>query len=327
VNSYFTTVGGTLANMTLKNMKTTERELAILAKTSNSPVNSMSLLPTDPAEVKSVVFGLKSNSAPVVTNWLENSLLTLNTSKTKYMCYSITAAGEPGSDLNVRIHTYPCNRSSRPVKCSCSILYRVSFIKYLGVLIDDKLNWSNHIASLALRIRKLIYVFRALRTVADFNLVIQTYKALCECIVRYCICAWGTVAKSYLITAERAQRAVLKVLLYLPYRHPTTAVYEKANVLSVRKLFVYECLRRYHRKVVPYIPDFSKRVDRCPVLKAKTRFGQKQFNVVAPHLYNELNKALRVKKKSNNEIKKSILTWISVFDYGGIESMLAGFYF
>lgn len=273
------------------------------------------------------VVELAEDCLSVVMKWLENSLLTLNTSKTKYMCYSITAAGEPENYINLRIHTYPCNRGSRPAQCSCSVLSRVNYIKYLGVLLDDKLNWSNHIASLAPRIRKLIYVFRTLRTVADFKLVLQIYKALGECIIRYCICAWGTAAKTHFINAERAQRAVLKVLLYLPYRHPTTAVYEKANVLSVRKLFVYESLRRYHKKVVPHLPELNRRIDRCPVPKVKTRFAQKQFNVVVPHLYTALNKVHRVKRKSNSEIKIIILTWLSDFDYEGIESMLTDFYY
>ncbi|KOB71411.1 Protein SprT, partial [Operophtera brumata] len=36
-----------------------------------------------------------------------------------------------------------------------------------------------------------------------------------------------------------------KVLMFLPFRYPTTEVYHKAQVLSVRKLFIYQCLRRY----------------------------------------------------------------------------------
>lgn len=272
------------------------------------------------------VVSLAEDGLSLVTKWLEHNLLTLNINKTKYMCFSLTTAGDPGSNISVKIHTYPCNLSARSVSCCCSTLTRVASIKYLGVIIDDKLNWNLHIVALAARVRKLIYVFKNLRSVADSKLIIQTYKALCECILRYCICAWGRAAKTYLITAERAQRAVLKVLLYLPFRYPTAELYEKANVLSVRKLFIYESVRRYHKTVIPLLPDLNRRVDRCPVPRVKTRFAQRQFVVVAPHLYNTLSKVQKVKKKSNHGIKSMILTWLKGFDYDGIETMLDGFH-
>lgn len=263
-----------------------------------------------------------------VTNWLERSLLSLNTSKTKYMCFRMSPSGDMGDSFSVKIHTFPCNQGSpRPPSCSCAILSRVPTIKYLGVVIDEKLNWSPHIASLAPRVRKLIYAFKALRSIGDLKLVVQTYRALGECLLRYCICVWGRAAKTHLITAERAQRAVLKVLQFLPFRHPTTNVYERAGVLSVRKLYIYETIRRYHKKTVPTLPVSTKRVDRCPVPTVKSRFAQKQYNVVAPQLYNKFNKQYKIKRKSNNEMKKPLLLWLQQFDYDAIEKVLNELYF
>lgn len=266
-----------------------------------------------------------------VTEWLENSLLSLNTDKTKYMCYSITQAGNHSSSSGLKIHSFPCNRSTiRSAQCSCAMLSRVETIKYLGVYIDDKLNWSTHIVSLASRVRKLIYVYKALRTVADVELLIRTYKALCECLIRYCICAWGSAAKTHIIRAERAQRALLKVILYLSFRHPTTAVYERANVLTVRKLFIYEGLQRFHKKAIPNLPESFKRVDRIPVPWVKTRFAQKQFDVVVPQVYNKLAKILKVeniKKLNRIQFKSKIFTWLKCCDYAGIENMLENLYF
>lgn len=274
------------------------------------------------------VTGLAEKCLSAVTHWLENSLLTLNASKTKFMCFSKTSSGDPGNGISLKMHTFPCNRGTvQAMQCCCAVLSRVGSIRYLGVHIDDKLNWSTHIALLTSRIRKLIYVFKNLREVADPKLVVQTYKALCECLIRYCICAWGSAAKTYLITAERAQRAVLKVLQYLPYRHPTTAVYEKADVLSVRKLYIYESIRRYHKKTVPILPDRNTRRDLCPVPFVKSSFAQKKYDVIVPKLYNTLNKNNNIKILNHNSIKKTIITWLKTFDYDGVEEMLNNFYY
>ncbi|CAH0717314.1 unnamed protein product, partial [Brenthis ino] len=58
VNSYFTSIGGTLAKGILNRLNTKENELARLARTSSGPLNSMSFVPTDPHEVRNIVLGL-----------------------------------------------------------------------------------------------------------------------------------------------------------------------------------------------------------------------------------------------------------------------------
>ena len=67
-----------------------------------------------------------------VNEWLHNHRLVLNTSKTKYMIVGtpqkLTNVKEP-VDINVN-HTQ---------------LERVYGYKYLGVFLDQSLNWSNHL--------------------------------------------------------------------------------------------------------------------------------------------------------------------------------------
>ncbi|KOB72801.1 Uncharacterized protein OBRU01_11774, partial [Operophtera brumata] len=144
---------------------------------------------------------------------------------------------------NLHIHSYPCNRQiSTNTSCICPILERVSNIKYLGINIDDRLSWKIHITSVAKRLRKLMYVFKELRAVCDKTLLIQTYKALGECIIAYCITTWGAAAKTHILELERAQRSLLKVLLRLPFRHPTTAVYEMVLTMPGDNVFLLRVL-------------------------------------------------------------------------------------
>ncbi|RVE51752.1 hypothetical protein evm_003555 [Chilo suppressalis] len=186
-----------------------------------------------------------------VTAWLENSLLSLNVNKTKYICFSINKASSPKKSFSLAIHTYPCNLlSDIPSDCNCAKLDRVKSFKYLGVMIDEHLKWDAHISLISGRIRKLMYVFKNLRTVTNLPLLIRVYKSLGESLICYCICAWGGAAQVHLIKLERAQRAVLKVLMSLPIRHPTASLYEKTKVLSVRKLFIYQVIRRLHNNTV-----------------------------------------------------------------------------
>lgn len=240
----------------------------------------------------------------------------------------MTSAGKPENDFKIIIHTYPCNRRNC-VSCSCDVLSRVDVIKYLGLHVDSHLNWSHHISGTAVRIRRLIYAFKNLRTVANRKLIIQTYKALGECIINYCICSWGGAAKKYMIELERAQRALLKVSLRLPFRYPTTDLYNDSMVFSVRKLFIVQSLRRYHRSVVPSLPVSNKRVVQCPLPNLKSTFARRHFVYGAPLIYNKMKAYLKLKSVrtfSDFTLKKIIADWLRKLNYDETENVLIGWF-
>jgi hypothetical protein len=256
-----------------------------------------------------------------VTRWLEDSLLTINASKTKFVCFYKTAHSEPPQSISITIHTHPCNRNdSITPGCNCPTLEKCSNIRYLGVFIDSKLSWSKHISILTTRLRRFVFVFKNLRTVLDIELLIQIYNALCHCLINYCICSWGAAGKSYLIEAERAQRALLKVILSLPFRFPTDDLYKKAEVLSVRKTYILQCLRRYHKTTVP--PAHNKRVKRCLLPMARCALARRQFDYQAPILYNKLTKFAKIHEANNYSFRSVALNWLKDCDYGDCEALL-----
>lgn len=260
-----------------------------------------------------------------VTSWLEDSLLSLNVDKTKVLCFSKTSTSSP-RNFQLRTHSFPCNRSMNTdtarSHCSCPMLARATVIKYLGINIDDKLTWKVHVTSVSNRLRKLIFIFKELRLIEDNTFLIQTYKALAECVITYCICSWGSANKSHLLELERAQRAVLKVLFYLPFRHPSHLLYKKAEVLAVRKLYIYQCIRKYHRKTVPLLLPSARRIDICPVPRVNSKFAQNHYSHVAPRIYNKLNLTYKTKHLSNYQIKQKIKLWLKDLTYADVEHLL-----
>ncbi|XP_045450952.1 tRNA dimethylallyltransferase-like [Melitaea cinxia] len=66
--------------------------------------------------------------------------------------------------------------------------------------------------------RKLMWVFRKLKQVADVKILTTTYKALAQSILSYCNPVWGGAAKTHLLTLERGQRVLLKATFNKPSR-------------------------------------------------------------------------------------------------------------
>ncbi|CAG9097769.1 unnamed protein product [Plutella xylostella] len=143
-----------------------------------------------------------------IGKWLRNNLLTLNPSKSTYITFAHRVSSQPSSDeFSMAVHS--CDRPAGI--CGCPHLVRVPFTKYLGVILDSSLNWHQHISTLVSRVRKLIYIFRRLRDVANPEILKTVYLSLAQSILSYCIPAWGGADKTAMLRLERAQRAVLKM--------------------------------------------------------------------------------------------------------------------
>jgi hypothetical protein len=181
-----------------------------------------------------------------VARWLNVNLLTLNTAKTNFICFTNYNRTQPDSNFSIRIHS--CDNNNQT--CSCSVIDKVETTRYLGIILDQRLTWHHHTESLMSRMRKLIWVFKNLRHVATKAMLKQIYISLAESILTYCIPVWGGATKTKFLELERAQRSLLKVIHTKPYRFPTTQLYMTADVLSVRKLYILNLILKTHKNTV-----------------------------------------------------------------------------
>ncbi|KAI5637833.1 reverse transcriptase (RNA-dependent DNA polymerase) domain-containing protein [Phthorimaea operculella] len=259
-----------------------------------------------------------------IARWLESNLLTLNESKTQYLAFHKTKASIPTETLSLRLHT--CAVSSNHASCDCLPLKRTNCVKYLGVLVDENLNFGAHISSLSKRVRKIIYVFKSIRRSADKTTCILVYKALCQSIISYCIRVWGGAAKTKLKELERAQRALLKVMLRKPRRYPTNRLYLECQVLRVRALFIHKSLIAAHSMALNS-PDYERlkkrRVYRVPIPQVRTSFAQRLPSYTHPFIYNAICRIFPLLKDSpTSKVKRETEIWLRSLDYDQLENIL-----
>lgn len=256
-----------------------------------------------------------------VTDWLSDNVLTLNADKTKYMAFTKRGC-HPQHQWTIVTHCCPRLQRSNG-SCDCPRLQNVSTLMYLGVLIDHNLSYNGHIELLSGRLRKLMYVFRSLRGVADSTTTRMVYESLCQSLLIYCVWVWGGTYKTSLLKLERAQRAVLKTSLSLPFRFPTDELYKTCSVLTVRQLFILYTILKQHSLLFfdTAILDKRRKYNVCTT-PSFSNFSQRSFSFLGCYLYNKLNKTLNIYAKTKKCVKQTLHKFLSTLSYDETEILL-----
>ena len=93
------------------------------------------------------------------------------------------------------------NKQNKNVALDCK-----EFIKYLGLLIDNNLNWKHHIDHITIKISRTISLISKLRHLVPKLTLINIYRSLAAPYLNYGVIVWGQVHKSYLDKLLKLQK-------------------------------------------------------------------------------------------------------------------------
>lgn len=255
-----------------------------------------------------------------VASWLKANLLTLNTEKSNFIAFTNYNSTQPGNSFKIYIHNC-CNQN---LSCSCSNINKVNETKYLGIAIDQRLSWHAQIELMMGRTRKLMWIFKKLRHIADQKLLKQLYVALAQSILVYCIPVWGGASKVKFLELERAQRALLKVMHFKAYRYPTVDLYKTSDTLTVRQLYILSLVLNIHRTLPYDSTKLSKRRNYrvAPTPRIRTTYAGRQFKARSARLYNKVNKIMNIYTRNSYSCKKSLTEMLKKWSYDETEAFI-----
>lgn len=269
------------------------------------------------------VFTCAESALSLVMQWLSNNLLTLNLKKTTYITFSMTAVTQPSLEtFNIRAHT--CTTFASTHTCVCPSILRSDHTKYLGVFIDSFMSWKHQLNNITSRVRKMIYIFKKLRNSADLDTLKLVYYSLCQSILTYCVTVWGGAVKSCFLPLERAQRAVLKVMTFKPFRYSTAQLYHECKLLTVRQLFVLETICRKHASLKFTIPVTNRRRPPkiCQAQRYRSALAARNYSIIGCHLYNTANEQCNIYSVTRSKCKKKVTLWLLSKSYEETEKLI-----
>src|SRR5437867_200960 len=106
------------------------------------------------------------NTIDAISQWMLANCLTVNADKTCYIIFSPNRKPSSLPSLNIKLYL------------NGNLLSRVSSIKYLGIYLDENLDWTIHIKDLCLHLRKSIGIFYKLSSLLPLPILRMLYFAI-----------------------------------------------------------------------------------------------------------------------------------------------------
>ena len=104
------------------------------------------------------------------------------------------------------------NEINQDIKINNIPIDRVHSTKFLGVYIDSKLNWSEHIKCIRGKLSKSIGIICKARTLLNRSTLVTLYNSFVSPYISYCIEVWGNTFYKYLLPLYRLQKRVIRLI-------------------------------------------------------------------------------------------------------------------
>lgn len=188
----------------------------------------------------------------------------------------------------------------------------VKSTSHLGLIIDDRLNWTNHIDELSKKLSTAIFALRRVKAISTLEAVKTTYHSLFESRLRYGIVLWGS---TYHYNIERVlvlQKKAIRVMADLDWGETCRDAFLQWRILTVVNIYLMEVIHFACSKGLPrnesmhdyntrHARDFSLPIHHSKKYETKPSYvGAKFFNILPEE----------VKRSSPEKLKTKLQEWL-----------------
>ena len=198
---------------------------------------------------------------------------------------------------------------SRPtvgINIDGEMLSEVAKTKFLGVVIDNKLSWNDHISYISGKIARGIGILIKARAVLNRDTLVTLYYSFIYPYYIYCNHVWGSTSDRNLNRLFVLQKKAIKIICQVNRRCHSAPLFKELKLLNIWQInkyligqFMYRC---YHTILPPlfnslftrncYVHDHNTR--QASVYFAipldKTNYCQGSIRYKGPSIWNEIMK-------------------------------------
>lgn len=214
--------------------------------------------------------------------WFSANKLTLNLSKTSYVIFKskrLTNIDLPNS-----------------IKFEEIEIHRETQVKYLGLTLDEHLDWNSHTNDICSKLKRFFPLFYNIRSYLDLDHIRTIFYTMIYSRLNYGSIITGQTSQGNLDKIQILQNKLLKVISCKHYRHPTNKLHNELSILKFEDMVKQETLSFMYNYVHDKLPKVFKKYfeHRYQLTEMKTEHRKRRFTI----------------PKSNHDIGKSTIKYV-----------------
>ena len=198
-----------------------------------------------------------------IADWFNINKLSLNVDKTHYVVFHSSKIYLTKKCDPILINNKPLNREATS--------------KFLGILIDENLNWLKHINAVSSKVIKVVGILYRLKNQLPIKLLQLIYHSLILPHLTYCITVWGNRRSRARTRLETLQKKSIRLFAKVRYNSHCGPLFRKYNLLSLSDLFSFNCCKMYinfQKNTLPlYLSDQLKTVSNIHSYRTRQRYN------------------------------------------------------
>ncbi len=176
-----------------------------------------------------------------IFDWCNANKLTVNLNKTCYTIFKTKKKKIPEFLNNVKINNIN--------------IERVKSAKYLGVTLDENLNWEEHLRETNKAIIKTANAFKILKHPVPQTTKPLLYHAYIYSKIQYGIEVYGKASATTIKKVQIHQNRALKILFSKDYYTPTKLLYKELKVLLIQEIYKLSILKFVYKQQNYLLPE------------------------------------------------------------------------
>ena len=192
---------------------------------------------------------------------------------------------------------------------------KVTSTKFLGIEIDSKLTWKNHVTHIEKKISSSLFMIRKIRNTINEKTAFLLYDSIVLSHLSYCCIIWENTYKTSLRHLNSLQKQCIKICFYPKQISSSSMLFSLSNKLRIEdiskmqtavlvfKFFntpktipsqIFQLIKKsndIHQHSTRFTSQFNLYQHSC-----NTNIRQTTFKIFGPNLWNSLSINIRVEK-------------------------------
>ena len=127
--------------------------------------------------------------------------------------------------------------------------------KFLGITIEQYVNWTPHIRKISIKISRVIGVLRKLKRIFPQHILRLIYNSIIHPHPIYGLNLWGFKHKRISILQKKA----IRILAFRPYISHSTSSFKELRMPMLKDLYIIQLYKLYYKNINNILPVYFQR--------------------------------------------------------------------